>query len=336
MLCENCGQPLEEGMKFCTACGAPVKINANGMNLQKAGPEQNPYGYSASQPAHSPDVKQFPGNGQEASNLQQGYGSYSEGGQSYGQAAFGQQAYGQPGSGQPAYNSQDVRGQNPQDQSSYGSASYGPASYGPASYGQNDFNQNAYSQNASAQNAYGQNPYGGAPYGQSPYGGAPYGQGSYGGAPYEQSPYGSAPYGQNAYQSQAYQPVGPAKDMSFSDAITSFLSHYFDCRGRARRKEYWYVVLFNVIATLIFNVLSGIFSNGFLHNLIHLLSVAYSLALFIPGIMLSIRRMHDIGKGGAWLFICLIPIVGPLIFIYLCCKDSVPGTNQYGPNPKYS
>lgn len=60
------------------------------------------------------------------------------------------------------------------------------------------------------------------------------------------------------------------------------------------------------------------------------------LAIFmaIANISLSVRRMHDIGKSGWSIFINLIPFLGNLIFMYWCLKDSCPGSNQYGPNPK--
>ena len=44
--------------------------------------------------------------------------------------------------------------------------------------------------------------------------------------------------------------------------------------------------------------------------------------------------MHDIGKSGAYFFLSFIPLVGIIILLVFLCKDSDPGENQYGPNPK--
>ena len=46
------------------------------------------------------------------------------------------------------------------------------------------------------------------------------------------------------------------------------------------------------------------------------------------------RRLHDIGRSGRWFLINLVPIVGPCVFFFWMCKDSTPGENEYGPNPK--
>jgi uncharacterized membrane protein YhaH (DUF805 family) len=60
----------------------------------------------------------------------------------------------------------------------------------------------------------------------------------------------------------------------------------------------------------------------------------YALAMIIPGIAVSIRRLHDLGKSGWWLFIALIPIIGGIWLLVLFCTDGTPGVNDYGPSPK--
>ena len=54
----------------------------------------------------------------------------------------------------------------------------------------------------------------------------------------------------------------------------------------------------------------------------------------VPGLAVSVRRLHDIGKSGWWLLLNIVPLVGPLVLLYFAVKDSQPGSNQYGPNPK--
>lgn len=106
------------------------------------------------------------------------------------------------------------------------------------------------------------------------------------------------------------------------------LKKYAVFQGRARRKEYWMFVLFNFIIAFVLALLSrvvGIFG---------ILSSLYSLAVLIPGLAVCVRRLHDIGKSGWWLFIVLIPLVGSILLVVWYCQDSQEGENAYGPCPK--
>ena len=60
----------------------------------------------------------------------------------------------------------------------------------------------------------------------------------------------------------------------------------------------------------------------------------YALGVMIPYLAVAIRRLHDTGRSGWWLFITLIPILGSLAFIYFLASDSDPEDNKYGANPK--
>jgi uncharacterized membrane protein YhaH (DUF805 family) len=60
----------------------------------------------------------------------------------------------------------------------------------------------------------------------------------------------------------------------------------------------------------------------------------YSLAAMIPGLAVSIRRLHDIGKSGWWLLIAFVPLIGGIWLIVLLATDSQPGNNQWGAYPK--
>ena len=72
----------------------------------------------------------------------------------------------------------------------------------------------------------------------------------------------------------------------------------------------------------------------FLEIYLGLLGTLYSLAVLIPSIAVSVRRLHDINRSGWWLLIGLIPIIGAIILLIFAAKDSQPGENQYGPNPR--
>ncbi len=116
--------------------------------------------------------------------------------------------------------------------------------------------------------------------------------------------------------------------MSFADAIKSFFANYVGFAGRARRSEYWFTTLFIFIVN---TVISIIFCKN--PDTIKIVSGIWSLVILLPSIALCIRRMHDINKNGWWILIPLIPVVGWIWWIVLCCKDSEPA-NQWGPNPK--
>ena len=114
------------------------------------------------------------------------------------------------------------------------------------------------------------------------------------------------------------------------------LKQYVDFNGRARRKEYWMFVLFNFIIAFVLGFIDGILGLqiGSGAQAIGVLGLIYSLGVFLPGLAVSVRRLHDIGKSGWMVLIAFIPIVGAIWLLVLYCKEGDPGDNQYGPNPK--
>ena len=103
---------------------------------------------------------------------------------------------------------------------------------------------------------------------------------------------------------------------------------YATVSGRARRKEYWMFFLFNMLIALGIQIIEAVLGTG------GMLGGLYSLAVLLPGWAVFTRRMHDIGKSGWWWLIALIPLVGSIVLLVFACKDSEPGDNAYGPNPK--
>lgn len=114
------------------------------------------------------------------------------------------------------------------------------------------------------------------------------------------------------------------------------LKQYFDFSGRARRKEYWLFCLFNVIIAYILSVIDSAIGLKFPVGIVELgiLGVIYSLLLFIPGLAVCVRRLHDIGKSGWFYLIGLIPLVGAIILLIWFCKEGEHKTNKWGPDPK--
>ena len=98
--------------------------------------------------------------------------------------------------------------------------------------------------------------------------------------------------------------------------------------GRARRKEYWMFLLFNVLIAIGLGIIEAVIGTG------GLLGAVYSLAVLIPSIAVTVRRLHDTSRTGWWILIVLVPVVGTIILLIFMVLDSQPGDNEYGPNPK--
>ena len=140
--------------------------------------------------------------------------------------------------------------------------------------------------------------------------------------------------------------------VGFFEAIKMGFKKYVNFRDRSRRSEFWFFILFNGIISLILLILLILtlkkvegrketyayiyyYTYYKVNPFVNVLNYIYSIVMFIPIISLQIRRLHDIGKSGVYLFFHLIPIVGSIILIVFYCIDSEPGQNLYGPSPKY-
>lgn len=113
----------------------------------------------------------------------------------------------------------------------------------------------------------------------------------------------------------------------------SVLKKYAVFSGRAQRAEYWYFVLFNLIISIVLGIIDGVIGSG-TETSIGILGGIYSLAILIPGLAVSVRRLHDTNHSGWWLFISLIPLIGAIVLLVFMVRDSQSDQNQYGPNPK--
>lgn len=109
----------------------------------------------------------------------------------------------------------------------------------------------------------------------------------------------------------------------FIDAV----KRYVDFSGRARRKEYWMYMLFYFIFGVAVSIVATIIR-------VPLLASLYSLALFLPSLGVSVRRLHDLGKSGWWFLLGFVPLVGGIILLIWFCTEGEQSSNQYGPNPK--
>lgn len=114
--------------------------------------------------------------------------------------------------------------------------------------------------------------------------------------------------------------------MDFATAVkTVVMEKYAKFDGRAMRSEYWWWILFVFAGSIVLGIVDYILG-------VQLLGSIFSLATLIPGLAVSARRLHDIGRSGWWILIAFT-IIGILLLIYWYIQPSDPRTNEYGPAP---
>jgi uncharacterized membrane protein YhaH (DUF805 family) len=122
--------------------------------------------------------------------------------------------------------------------------------------------------------------------------------------------------------------------MSFIDAIKSYFKNYANFKGRARRSEFWWTVLFTfLVSTLLSLVFPGSMmdlGNGLVIQQSHPIVNLWSLATLVPSLAITWRRLHDVSKSGPYFFFIFIPIAGAIMLLIQLVKDSTPGANPYG------
>jgi uncharacterized membrane protein YhaH (DUF805 family) len=116
---------------------------------------------------------------------------------------------------------------------------------------------------------------------------------------------------------------------------------YAEFDGRARRKEYWFFALFNFLAAMglmlvaaAIGALFGRDSKDVVGFLLFVPISLYWLAILIPSLAVTVRRLHDTGRSGWWWLISFVPFVGGIILLVFTVLEGDPGPNMYGPDPK--
>lgn len=112
------------------------------------------------------------------------------------------------------------------------------------------------------------------------------------------------------------------------------LRKYAVFSGRSRRREYWYFGLFYLILYVVLAMVDGITGSFDFRSGMGVFTGALTLALLVPSLSVSVRRLHDTGRSGWWLLLGIIPVIGAVILIVFLAQDSEPGANRFGPNPK--
>lgn len=123
--------------------------------------------------------------------------------------------------------------------------------------------------------------------------------------------------------------------MNMIEAVKAVFSKYATFEGRARRSEYWWFVLFNLIVSIILTVIlgggrgmgaGGMVGGGLLANI-------WSLAMLLPSLAVGARRLHDIDRTGWWQLIWFIPVIGWIVLIVFFASRGTAGTNRFGADP---
>ena len=124
--------------------------------------------------------------------------------------------------------------------------------------------------------------------------------------------------------------------MNMKTAVTTVLSKYATFQGRAARPEYWWWVLATRILFIALAVVDGaLFApmmgfEAFSEDAGQPLSFLASLALLLPNLAVSVRRLHDTDRSGWWLLLAIIPIIGSLVLLFFMIQRGTDGANRFG------
>jgi uncharacterized membrane protein YhaH (DUF805 family) len=141
--------------------------------------------------------------------------------------------------------------------------------------------------------------------------------------------------------------AGTAASGTHPPEATSLWGYFIGCLsrryarfgGRARRKEYWGFLLYFVVATVLSTFVGGVL-DGFLGNIqreqpifLAILPGVVVLAMIVPSIAVTVRRIHDIGLSGWFVLLAFIPTVGNLIILVFTLIPSQKRPNAWGEVP---
>ncbi len=142
--------------------------------------------------------------------------------------------------------------------------------------------------------------------------------------------------------------------MDFNAIIENFKTvltkHYIDFQGRARRSEFWWYILVVIVIQIILSIIQRFIGTPILTGLL-------SLALLLPNLGISVRRLHDLDKTGWWILLPIAPsllaiicmflfqwtlvmifwvatLACAILLIYWYAQPGSSGQNKFGPDPK--
>lgn len=134
------------------------------------------------------------------------------------------------------------------------------------------------------------------------------------------------------------------------------LKNYVGFDGRARRKEFWMFTLVNMIVIMVFSIIMAVAQEAVAQEawtILFVLYLFYWIAVLLPSVAVTVRRLHDINKSGWWIVIYglaamllsvamksntpvwwVLSIIGLILFLAMLCTKGDQGDNEYGPDPK--
>ncbi len=129
--------------------------------------------------------------------------------------------------------------------------------------------------------------------------------------------------------------------MDFVTAVKTCFSKYATFAGRAPRSEFWWYVLFVWVTSIVLSIVDStlfgtvvMMPGGFSASTsTPYLSGLFSLAILLPNLAVSVRRLHDTDRSGWWLLISLIPLVGFIVLLVFFTSEGTRGDNRFGPDP---
>jgi uncharacterized membrane protein YhaH (DUF805 family) len=120
----------------------------------------------------------------------------------------------------------------------------------------------------------------------------------------------------------------------FRDAIRTGFANYVNFAGRAVPSEFWYWVLFTILVSIVTSIVDAIWFPDFYP--ISPLTDLFGLATLLPGLAVSVRRLHDTNRSGWWILLWFIPLIGIIVLIVWWVQQGTPGPNRFGPDPSHA
>ncbi|MDE2134016.1 MAG: DUF805 domain-containing protein [Alphaproteobacteria bacterium] len=124
--------------------------------------------------------------------------------------------------------------------------------------------------------------------------------------------------------------------MGFTTAVATGFQKYVTFTGRARRSEFWFFTLYAFLAAVAAMVVDR-FVDPPAAGVPYAVGIVYIVVVlvnFLPGLAVTVRRLHDTNRSGWWVFIALVPFLGAILLIVWYCTKGTQGDNRFGPDPR--
>lgn len=119
--------------------------------------------------------------------------------------------------------------------------------------------------------------------------------------------------------------------------LDPIFKQYVDFKTRANRKQFWLWTLWTVIIYIVFQIfiaIGGAMESSLITGVFSVLFILFNLAILLPNLAISVRRLHDIDRSGWWVLIGLIPFIGAVVLLIFDLLPGTPEENRFGPVPQ--